>query len=376
MFKPTRLIRVLVVDDSSLAREMVSDILTSDPEIVVVGEASNGIAALSKAISLNPDIITMDIEMPLLNGLEAIPKIMENRPIPILVITSLSGVRTAFDAVSKGALDVFEKSNIDQDDGTRLIKKIKMLASVDVAAHQLAIGRKSNTLTPQKNLNLRVSNIEQDSILEKRIILSKELDFKKSCISKRKIVAIASSTGGPQALSVILSKLPITFSAPIVIAQHVAAGFTEGMAQWLNSCTPLTVVSAKNGDRIDAGKVYINPSESVMQISPQGAILLSEVKEEQLYHPSCDHLLRSVANSFGKQAVGIILSGMGDDGVSGIRAIRSAGGVTIAQDEKSSVVFGMNGLAVHQGAVEQVLPLSMISGYLANLFDYSKGVER
>ncbi|MBF0303315.1 MAG: chemotaxis-specific protein-glutamate methyltransferase CheB [Desulfamplus sp.] len=341
------MIRVLVVDDSSLIREMVRDILTSDPEIKVVGEASDGIQAVAKAVSLKPDIITMDIEMPLLNGLEAIPKIMAERPIPILVITSLSGVRTAFCAVSKGALDVVEKSDIDSDDGSRLIRKVKMLAGVDVAAHIAKMNRPIESSEQAKS-------------------------FKRDSALRKSIVAIASSTGGPYALSAILSKLPASFPVPIVVAQHVAAGFTQGMAEWLNTCTQLTVTSANSGEIVAPGRVYLNPSELDMRITSKGVIMLSESSAGQLYHPSCDQLLRSVADAFKEKSIGVILSGMGSDGVAGMKAIKSVGGTTIAQDEQSSVVFGMNGLAVQQGAVQRVLSLSMIPDYLIRLADYRR----
>lgn len=376
--KPDRLIRVLVADDSSLVREMVCDILTSDPAISIAGEAADGIEAVAKALSLKPDIITMDIEMPLLSGLEAISRIMAVNPVPILVITSLSGVRTAFDAVSKGALDVVEKSDIDPEDASRLVKKVKMLAGVDVVAHQIAMGIRidqpnSNHMSSSRSILNGYPISDTDT---KPFIQSNKTDaLTSSSIIKRRIVAIASSTGGPNALCNILSKLPATFPAPIVIAQHVAAGFTQGMAEWLNTRTPLDVTSARNGEVTSSGKVYLNPSESDMRVTRHGVILLSNGGEHQLYHPSCDHLFRSVAESFGQHSVGIILTGMGSDGVAGIKAIQSAGGATLAQDEHSSVVFGMNGLAVSQGAVQRVLTLDMIPDYLMNMLDYVRGVD-
>ncbi|MBF0211581.1 MAG: chemotaxis-specific protein-glutamate methyltransferase CheB [Desulfamplus sp.] len=346
--KAERSIRVLIVDDSPLVRDIVCAILTSDPEIAIVGEAGDGIQAVSKAISLKPDIVTMDIEMPILDGLEAISRIMADRPTPILVITSLSGVRTAFNAVSKGALDVIEKSNIDEADGAILIKKVKMLAGIDVAAHQSRIRKKVEPPFFQQIT---------DNIAPKDALQKKE--------QKKKIIAIAASTGGPNAICTILSKLPQNFPTPIVIAQHVAAGFTQGMAEWLNTCTPLTVKPATNGEILTSGRVYLNPSESAMEITRDGMILLFDgAGSKQLYHPSCDHLLSSVAQSFKSQSIAVILSGMGSDGVAGMRAIKAAGGLSIAQDESSSVVFGMNAIAIEKGAVDQVLPLSAIADYI------------
>jgi two-component system chemotaxis response regulator CheB len=182
-----------------------------------------------------------------------------------------------------------------------------------------------------------------------------------------RIVAIAASTGGPLALRAILSRLPAPFPIPMVIAQHVASGFTEGITEWLNTCTELKVERASHGMLTRPGHVYINPAEFSMRISRDGFIRLSEDEQNQLYHPSCDTLLCSVAESFGKNSIGIILSGMGGDGVRGMSSIKSAGGETIAQDEHSSVVFGMNGLAIKKGAVGKVLPLDKIPVVLMRL---------
>lgn len=354
MRRPSKIIRVLIVDDSPLARKMLLDILSSDPELRVVGEAKDGLEAVAKATNLKPDIVTMDIDMPVLNGLEAIERIMDQCPMPILAVTALSGVRMAFKAVTKGALDILDKSDIALDDGVTLIRKVKILAGVDVTVHQISMFKtdKSQAHEPAKNMTQQ----------------RHKSPF-------RRIVAIAASTGGPQALSAILSQLPASFPVPIVIAQHVAAGFTEGIAEWLNTCTSLTVKSARHGEIITPGHIYLNPSEFLMKVNSQGLMQLSEETPGQLYHPSCDTLLCSVAEAFGKGAVGIILSGMGSDGVSGINSIRSSGGATLAQDEQSSVIFGMNGLAIKQGAVERVLPLNEIPGVLMWLIGLNQGEE-
>lgn len=349
-----KVIRVLVVDDSQVARKMLCDILSQDPDLSVIGEAKDGLEAVAKAISLKPDLVTMDIEMPVLNGLEAIERIMAQCPMPILAVTALSGLRMAFKAVSKGALDILEKTDINLDDGAGLIKKVKILAGVDVASYQIAM--------------LRSGKIKAEEPAKNKTEQKPESSYKR-------IVAIAASTGGPQAISTILSQLPASFPVPIVIAQHVAAGFTEGVTEWLNTCTSLTVKPARHGDIITPGHVYINPSEYLMKVNRQGLIRLFEETPGQLYHPSCDTLLCSVAEAFGKESIGIILSGMGSDGVSGMNSIRSSGGSTLAQDEQSSVIFGMNGLAIKQGAVERVLPLNEISGALMRLIGLNPGEE-
>lgn len=328
-----------MVDDSGLVRDLIRAILESEPGISVVGEAANGLEAIVKVASLKPDIVTMDIEMPVMGGLEAIEKIIAAHPVPILVVTALTGVRTAFAAVSKGALDVIEKPDISIENVKRLITKIRLLSNVDVSAHQLALGRKNVAIADSRP----VQGMEG---------------------ANAALVAIAASTGGPQAIHSILSRLPRTFPAPVIITQHIAEGFTQGMVDWLNAATPLTVVVAGNGDRPCAGHVYVNPAEHSMRITAQRVIILGDREPGQVYNPSCNTLLCSVAATYKKEAIGLIMSGMGDDGVAGMKEIRMAGGTTLAQDAKSSVVFGMNRLAVERGYVHKVVTLDKIPAEL------------
>ena len=347
MIKPGNIIRVLLVDDSGLVRDMIRAILESDPGIVVVGEASNGAEAVAKAASLKPDIVTMDIEMPVMGGLEAIERIIAEHPVPILVVTALSGVRTAFAAISKGALDVIEKPDISPENVQTLIRKIRYLAKVDVSAHLQVMG------------NLDKAKAESGVAIQNGSL-------------KGGIVAIAASTGGPQSIHSILSHLPADFSIPIVITQHIAEGFTQGMVDWLNNATPLTVVMAGNGARLAPGHVYVNPAEYSMRISELGMIILGGWDAGQIYHPSCNTLLSSVAAAYRKGAIGLIMSGMGDDGVAGMQAIKMAGGVTLAQDAKSSVVFGMNRVAVERGLIQKIVQLANIPDELMQLAGNSR----
>lgn len=335
MISPEQVIRVLLVDDSALVRDMIRAILESDAGIVVVGEASNGVEAIAKVALLKPDIVTMDIEMPVMGGLEAIERIIAEHPVPILVVTSLTGVRTAFAAISKGALDVIEKPDISPENVQKLIHKIRYLAKVDISAHLQVVGNR------EKTRPVSAAAARKDS-------------------PDKGIVAIAASTGGPQAIHSILSHLPATFPAPIVITQHIAEGFTQGMVEWLNAGSPLTVVMAENGTRLLPGYVYVNPAEYSMRVSDLGLITLGDRDPTQVYHPSCNTLLTSVAAAYRKGVIGLIMSGMGDDGVSGMQAIRMAGGVTLAQDAKSSVVYGMNRLAVERGYIQKVIALAAL----------------
>jgi len=342
--KRDRLIRVMVVDDSHLVRDLIAEILTSVTGIEIIGFAANGMEAVSKAALLKPDLITMDIEMPIMDGLAAIEQIMRENPTPILVVTAMGGVRTAFSAVSKGALDVVEKPDISLASGRTLINKVRILSGIDIRAHLAARGGGAGGGPGQRAAR------------------------RPTCANSR-IVAFASSTGGPQALLSILSGLPAGFLAPIVIAQHIADGFTQGMVDWLGGNSPFRVCVARNGDRLSTGVVHVNPAEFSMQVTSQGMVVLSERTVREKYHPSCDTLLRSVADAYREEAVGVILSGMGDDGVDGMRAIRTAGGATLAQDAESSVVYGMNRLAVERGHVGRVLALNEIPLELGRLIE-------
>jgi two-component system chemotaxis response regulator CheB len=251
----------------------------------------------------------------------------------------LTGVRTAFAAISKGALDVIEKPDISLENVQTLIQKVRYLARVDVRAH-LKIIRSRDNLKTGTGIPVQTG------------------------FPRIGVVAIAASAGGPQAVYSILSHLPADFTFPVVITQHISEGFTRGMVEWLNSGTPLSVVMAENGARLTPGCVYVNPSEYSMKISELGVILLGPRDASKVFHPSCDTLLFSVADSYRKTAIGLIMSGMGDDGVAGMHAIRMAGGATLAQDAESSVVYGMNRLAVERGHIHKVLPLANIAGEL------------
>lgn len=342
MTKYGKPIRALIVDDSGLVRELISTILGSDPDIIVVGEASNGKDAYDKVLELKPDIVTMDIEMPVLGGLEAIEKIMESYPVPILVITALTGVRTAFNAVSKGALDVIEKPDISIENVRKLITKVRLLGRVDIHAQLKTMGKRSSTTSSAIALPISSSKTNAN------------------------VVTIVSSTGGPQALHKIFGQLPETFPYPILVTQHIAEGFTQGMVDWFSGSTPLKVMVAAQGQKVLPGCIYVNPAEYSMTIS-KNIINLGNRDTRLLYHPSCDTMLKSVANEYGARTIGLILSGMGNDGVEGMRSIKEAGGNTLAQDAGSSVVYGMNKIAVDKGYIDTVLPLDQIVAGLMQL---------
>lgn len=332
-------IRVLVVDDSRPMRDAIRHILSKEEGIVVAGEAADGAEAVARVRGLKPDVVTMDIEMPVMDGLEAIERITAEHPVPILALTSLTGVQTAFAAVSRGALDVMEKPEM-RALPQKLVQKIRLLANVDVRAHREAMVRGTG------GHHARAHRPKGQG---------------------KGIVAIAASTGGPQAIQHILAQLPQAFPVPIVMTQHIGDGFSLGMADWLSTTTGITVTQPANGERLLPGHAYLNPPHHAMRVTGQGVILLGERDPRLVYNPSCDTMLKAVAEAYGERSVAVILTGMGDDGVLGMDAVRKAGGVTLAQDAKSSAIFGMNGLAVERGCIDRILPLDEIADELMAL---------
>ena len=333
-------IKVFVVDDSSLARELIRAILSTDKEILVVGEAANGREAVERVADLRPDIVIMDIEMPVMNGLEATEMIMASNAVPILVVTTRGDAHTAYAAISKGALDLVVKPDININSAREFINKIKLLSKVRVITH--LVGHRA-----AKAINT-LSNPVPDGKQSERI------------------AAIAASTGGPEALSVILSRLPEKLPCPVVIAQHISDGFVTGMVEWLKGLSHLDIRVAEEGDNVTAGVVYISPSEKHMEVTGTRRISLIDRHPKDIYRPSCDVLLSSVAKVYGPKGIGVILTGMGSDGAMGIRKIKEAKGLTVAQDEKTSVIFGMNKVAIDSGCVDKILPLDAIADEVAH----------
>lgn len=323
-------VKVLVVDDSALAREFIQALLAIDPEIVVVGEASNGQEALSKTRALRPDLIIMDIEMPVMGGLEAIERIMAEIPTPILVVTARGGAETAFMAISKGALEVLAKSDLAPDQARQFAEQVKLLSRARVITH---LQGRSRPLP-------EVAGVEP-------------LPF-------ANIIAIAASTGGPSALNVILPHFPRDFRCPIVIAQHIAEGFVAGLVEWLAKSARITVKVAADGDRLRPGWAYISPPDHHLAVNFDHRLVLLARRSQDIYYPSCDTLLEAVAEVYGPRAIGVILTGMGTDGVRGLLKIKERGGRTIAQDQATSIVYGMPARAVEAGCVDQVWPVQQI----------------
>jgi len=346
-------IRVLVVDDSALARDLIKAILSTDRDIRVIGEAVNGLDAIETSARLKPDIVTMDIEMPVMDGLRAIEEIMASNAVPILVVTTRGDAHMAYAAITKGALDLVEKPDVNVEGAAEFISKIKLLSKIKVITHMKG---KQRPGVKQPELPI----------------------FNPTCGNGDELVAIASSSGGPEALSIVLSGLPEKLPCPVVIAQHMSDGFITGMVEWLRKTTLLNVKVGADGDALEAGTVYVSPSEKHMQIRRGRRISLTDRRAKDIYRPSCDKLLASAADVYGSRTIGIILTGMGSDGVLGIKSIKEAGGATIAQDQKTSVVFGMPRAAIEGGYVDSILPIEEISaGIVVLLGGYtSKEIKR
>lgn len=334
------MLRVLVVDDSRVTRQVMKDLLTTDPEIRVVGEAADGREAVQQALRLEPDIITMDIVMPKMNGLEAITHIMAQKPTPILVVSSLADrkeINICFKAIKLGALEVVKTPEIrSEEDFERvradIVDKVKLLSRIRVITHHLG---------KRKSRRLRLAGDQTDRS------------------PARRVVAIGASTGGPNAITTVLSMLPGDFPASVLAVQHIAEGFSPAFAQWLEKETALRVKVAEDGERLDPKTVYISPCDLHLGVRKE-RISLSDGEPVNSCRPSIDVLFDSVAREYGPEALGVLLTGMGKDGAEGCRTIIDRNGYTVVQDESTSLVFGMPHAAISIGAATAVLPLQEI----------------
>lgn len=340
--------RVLVAEDSTATRQYLVELLGADPALEVVGEARDGEEAVALAEALRPDVVVMDVEMPRMDGYQATRRIMERVPTPIVMVSAHARhlEQRAFEALRAGALTLLNKpagpGHREYPATTRqLVSTVRLMAEVKVIRRWApreapppsgVVGR----VTPPRTI---------------------------------RVVAIAASAGGPPTLAEILSGLPGDLPCPVLVVQHIAPGFGGGLAEWLGRATPLTVKLAAADEPARPGTVYVAPDGAHMGIGQDRQIRLERERHVDGFRPSATHLLRSVARSQGSAAIGIVLTGMGRDGAAGLLDLRRAGGVTVAQDRESSVVFGMPAEAIRIGAAEHVMPASRIAETIRSLVE-------
>jgi len=362
-------VRVLVVDDSRFFRRRVTEILEADPQIKVIDSAENGVEAVSKASRLKPDVITMDVEMPVMDGITATRKIMESHPTAILMFSSLTtdGARATLDALDAGAVDFlpkrFEDISNDREEAKRVLcERVRAVGArrspvrpvvaprPAVAATRPGIPASSTTATTSKAAPVHAS---VNTTLKK---------------GQTKLVAIGTSTGGPVALQNVLRQLPATFPVPIILIQHMPGSFTNAFAQRLNSGCAINVREAQDGDQLEAGLALLAPGGQQMVIEKRAGrdiVRITDSEPGQNYKPCVDITFSSVAKLYPGKLLAVVLTGMGADGREGAKRIKQGGSPIWAQDEASCVVYGMPAAVVDAGIVDQVLPLDSIGKALS-----------
>jgi two-component system, chemotaxis family, protein-glutamate methylesterase/glutaminase len=339
------MIRVLVADDSATARQLLRAVLEHDGDIEVAAEAYDGAEAVLLVSSIRPDIVVMDVHMPVADGLEATKEIMMRAPTPILIVSAVSqrDVDLSLSATQAGALMALPKPENPaaprfEEAAAELRDMVRAMAQVKVVRHWSA----RSTATPR-------------------------LAARRPGPASAELVVMAASTGGPAALRRILMDLPRTFPVPIMVVQHIARDFTAGFADWLAGSSVLQVKLAEGGEHMRAGVVYIAPDDAHLGVSSDGRVRLANGPPIGGFRPSATHLFESAARVYNSRLVAVILTGMGSDGADGLQQARSTGAYVVAQDEATSVVFGMAHEALRRGAVDVMLPLEEIAGRLVEL---------
>lgn len=345
-----QMIKVLIVEDSAVVRELLIHILTSDPDVQVIGTASDGEEAIKALERDKPNVLTMDINMPKMDGLEATRRIMETHPTPIVIVSGRSDTRevaTTFRAMEAGALAVVQRpmglGHPDHETTAgELVQTVKLMSEVKVVRRW---GR------PRRG-----AAVSKPPLTEVRRMPV-----------KFELVVIGASTGGPVALQTILSRLPKDFAMPVLIVQHMAPGFVTGFADWLAQTCELPIQIATQGAHLLPGHAYVAPDGLQMKVQPGGKILLTTEEAENGLRPSVSYLFRSVADVYGAGAIGVLLTGMGKDGAAELKWLKDRGAVTLTQDKASSVIHGMPGEAIRLDAATYVLPPDGIAAALTDL---------
>ncbi len=358
-------IKVLIIDDSALVRKMLTEILGSDKEIEVIGSAADPIIAREKIKQLNPDVLTLDVEMPRMDGVTFLANLMRLRPMPVVMVSTLTeaGAEITLDALELGAIDFITKPKIDFNNSIEgyseeIIEKVKIASIAHIRSN---LGKSKKSSKKVKKLEVTKKNTA-DVVLE---LKSGKRNYKLTDT----IIAIGASTGGTEAIKEVLEDMPQD-SPGVVITQHIPENFSTSFALRMDKISPMKVCEATDGQQILPGHAYIAPGNRHMLVEKSGARYICRLNDGPAvsrHKPSVNVLFRSVANQLGQNAIGVILTGMGDDGAEGLLEMKQAGADTLAQDEQSSVVWGMPGEAVKRDAADSILPLSQIASRLISL---------
>lgn len=345
-----RLIRVLIAEDSPTIRYHLTQMIEETPGFTVIGQAHNGEEAVTMAVELRPDVISMDVRMPRMDGFEATRRIMAQAPTPVVIVSSLveQDIELSFHALEAGALAVVEKPPDRQN--PLFAEKYRQLTRTLSAMARVSVVRRGTTKPPS----------------------GKEVVEVKTVSNIPELLAVGASAGGPSALSRLLAVFPPDFPIPIAVVQHIPHEFIPGLARWLNKVTPLDVRVAEDGNAFEPGVVNLSPGTAHMRVARKDDKLVAVLDPEQggyRYHPSVDVLFESVAETCSDRAIGLILTGMGNDGMEGLAKMKEAGARTFAQDRASSTVFGMPGAAIERGAVQKVLALADIPAAVMKLLE-------
>lgn len=351
------MINVLIVEDSITAQNILASILTADPEIQIMGTVQDGIEALEFLKNKQPDVITMDLQMPRMNGVEVTRRIMQSKPVPIVIVSAFwtpGNKELAFQFMEAGAVCAVEKphgkSREDYQRSTKtLVQTVKSMSEIKLVKRR-----------PTSPVSVPAEDAEAT----------------KTAGTQVEIVGIGASTGGPPVLRDILSRVPKEFPVPIVVVQHIASGFLQGMVDWLSASLPLKIRICEQGMPLLPGTVYFAPDDYHLQVSREKKAMLSQDPPDHGLRPSVAHLFRSLADNLGSRSIGILLTGMGSDGSKELKLMRNSGARTIAQDESTSIVFGMPGEAIRLGGATYVLPPDEIAIRLCDLMKVSAESKR